>query len=445
MMSTEGARRGDTGLFGETIENGALFLYRWDLRLTWELSPRIVVEPWLRVSNESETVLTAGAEQLTNPHGSLSIRYNDRFVSATLGSYPLRLSPLSLQRWDLDDLPPIGGGSGGVSCGCAGGALGLQQKSLEVLGPSYTFEGAIASVRTSGALARGWIAIPRIESGGPSYPPVSSEEINYRRIVYGGSVDLGHSGAVDATFGLPQPLGLRVGALWLEDDKRTLGLPAGSLPVERDERVGFVLGTLGPWQGISADAEVAELRSNDPFDSHGRALRGGLRGERKLDRLVLWGRAHRSQTDPGFDPFYGALTYEENREGWRGALGARILPARGAVREWLGLALFSRSMRERSPSSYPGAGLSRWKTYGVSLLVRPNPEFVAEANWVLLEEIRSPISGGNSRISGESLELRWEGLGSVEPALRIQAVRPDPGSGGPVTVWQIYSSVRILR
>jgi peroxiredoxin len=445
MMSTEGARSGDTGLYGETIENGALFLYRWDLRLTWELSPRIVIEPWLRMSDEGETVLTAGAEQLTNPHGSLSIRYNDRFASATLGAYPLRLSPLTLERWDLDDLPPIGGGSGGVSCGCGGGALGLQQKSLEILGPNYTFEGAVAAVRTSDWLARAWIAIPRFESSGLSYESVSSEEIRYRRIVYGGSVDLGHAGAVDATFGLPRPLGLRVGALWLEDDKRTLGLPGGYLPVERDERVGFVLGTLGPWQGVSADAEFAELRSNDPFDAHGRAFRGGLRGERRLDRLVLWGRAHRIQTDPGFDPYYRALTYEENREGWRGAFGARILPAHGAAREWLGLALFSRSTRERSSSISSGAGLSRWKTYGISLLVRPNSDFVAEANWVLLEESRSPMSGGNSRISGESLELRWEGLGSMEPALRIQAVRPDPDSREPITVWQTYCYVRILR
>ncbi len=448
LTTTDRARPGDVGLYGETIENGALLLHRWDLRLTWELTPRIVIEPWLRVGNESETALTEGAEQLSNPHGSLSVRYVDRSVSATLGAYPLRLSPLALQRWDLDDLPPIGGGAGGVSCACGGGALGLQQKSLEMLGTDYTFEGASASIRTDDWLARGWIAIPRHENRGSRYPSAERDQPRFRRIVYGGSLDLGRAGAVERTFGLPQPFGVRAGFLWLEDDKRTLDpstvyLPY--LPSERDERVGFVLASAGPWNGISADMEFAELRSNDPFDSHGRGFRGGLRGERAVDRLVFWGRAHRIQIDPGFAPYYRALTYEENREGWRSSLGFRLLPYSGAAREWLGLTLYSRDVRERSSSAGQGIKPPRWTTYGISVLGRPLRDLVIEAHWVAVREKRPLASGGDIRTSGASIETYWDGLGTLQPSFRLEAIRPESGIQEAVTIWQTYISVRALK
>ena len=445
LMTTEGARIGDVGLYGEELENGAQFLYRWDLRMTWQLNPRIVIEPWLRVGNESEETLTEGAEQLSSPHGSLSVRYDDRFVSAALGTYRLRLSPLVLQRWDLDDLPPIGGGAGGTSCACGGGALGLQQGSLEMLGTDYTLEGASASLRTSDWLARGWIAIPRHENRGVPYPQSESELPRYRRIVYGGSLDLGRSRATEPIFDLPQPFGARVGFLWLEDDKRTVDLSSIYLPSERDERVGFVLLSAGPWGGVSADMEFAELRSNDPGDSRGRGFRGGLRGERALNRVVLWGRLHRIRIEPGFAPYYRALTYDENREGWRSALGVRFLPSNGAAREWLGLTLYSRDVRETQSITSQGVNPPEWTTFGISLLGRPLRDLVAEAHWVTILEKRPPLNGGDTRSSGASIEGYWEGMGTIQPSFRLEAIKPETGDMDGVTIWQAYVSVRIIK
>jgi hypothetical protein len=445
LMGTDGARSGDTGLFGEALENGTLWLYRWDMRLAWDLNKRIVIEPWLRVSNESEAVLTEGAEQLTNPRGSMSLRYNDRYLSASLGAYRLRLSPLSLQRWDLDDVPPIGGGSGGVSCACGGGALGLQQRSLEILGTDYTFEGASASMRYSRALARGWIAIPRWEDRGNSLLLLEEREARYRRIVYGGSIDLGKAGTEERVFDLPTPLGLRAGILMLEDDKRTLETFGSDRPLERDERVAFALGTLGPWQGLSADCEYADLRADGTDESRGVGFRGGLRGSRSIGRAVLWGRIHWIRIDKGFDPFYRALTYEANREGWRGALGVRLFPSGGGTRERLGLTFFLRSLRKRTSATEASGGSQEWTTLSASLSARPIPGLLTEAHWVLLRMEKGPPGARDAETSGASFDARWEGLGSLEPVLRVEAIRPEPGDLGTVTVWQTYCFARVLK
>ena len=156
LLSTEGARSGDTGLFGEELENGTLLLFRWDLRMSWTLAEGIVFEPWLRVSNETDAVLTQGPEQLSSRYGSASLRVRRGPFSGVLGAFELRVSPLLLQRWDRQDAPPIGGASG---CGlCGAGASGVQQHSLEILRPEYTFEGATATYRNRFGRLQGWIA-----------------------------------------------------------------------------------------------------------------------------------------------------------------------------------------------------------------------------------------------------------------------------------------------
>jgi hypothetical protein len=445
LMSTENAQPLDTGFYGERLQNGTLFLYRWDLRLVWEITPHLVLEPWLRVGNESDAVLTEGAEQLTNKNGSVSLRYTDRFGEVTLGAYPLHLSPLTLQRWDLEDVPPIGGGAGGVSCGCGGGALGLKQNSLEILGPDYTFEGANAILKYPLARLHGWIAIPRMEDRGSYTLDAEAREAHYRRIVYGGALELGKPGREDRTFGLPTPIGLRAGVLRLEDDKRTLESLGEEPPPERDERVLFALGTLGPWQGFSADAEYADLRAEGTNESHGRGFRAGIRGERALGETVLWGRVHRLKTEDGFDPFYRALTFEPNREGYRGAIGVRFLPSPGAAREWLGLTLFLRRMRETTASTEPRNGSPEWATCSISLSTRPMPDLLAEAHWIFLREKGRPYGDPEEKTSGIALDARWEGVGTLDPMLRVEAIRPEDGTGESRTVWNTYVSVRILK
>jgi len=66
LLSTEKARSGDRGLFNETLVNGVLHLYRYDIRLPWTPVAGVEFVPWLRVSNEDEEILTEGAEQITS-------------------------------------------------------------------------------------------------------------------------------------------------------------------------------------------------------------------------------------------------------------------------------------------------------------------------------------------------------------------------------------------
>ncbi|MBM3287359.1 MAG: redoxin domain-containing protein, partial [Candidatus Eisenbacteria bacterium] len=210
LISTEGARPFDTGLYGEELQNGALLLHRWDLRLAWNLARGITFEPWLRVSNEDEAYLTEGAEQLSSRHGTATLRMQSGAFSAALGAYALRVSPFALQRWDAEDAPPIGGGASG--CGCGPGSGGVSYRSQEILGPDYTFEGASASWTHRYARVRGFIAIPRWEQAavqeGDAY---QSREPRFRRILHGGVIDFGKAGTEERAYGLASPVGLRLG------------------------------------------------------------------------------------------------------------------------------------------------------------------------------------------------------------------------------------------
>ncbi len=230
-------------------------------RLRWQVTPQIEVVPWLRVSNEDDAVLTEGPEQFANPRGTLSINARAGAFSGTLGAFPLRVSPFVLQRWDAEDAPPLGGASGCAVCGA--GVSGISQKSLEVLAPEYTFEGASASAVHPRARLTVWGAIPRWEK--LVREDASAEEIaeaRYRRTLTGAMVDMGRIGDAGGPLGLPSPLGLRIAYVSIQDDRRSV--PSGYVrPMdESGEHAWTFLGQIGPWRGLAADAEQAycELR-----------------------------------------------------------------------------------------------------------------------------------------------------------------------------------------
>ena len=440
LLSTEGARRGDTGLFGEELENGTLLLHRWELRAVWSLAPGIEFTPWLRIGNESDEVLTEGADRLSSRYGSASLGLSRGRVSATLGAFDLKVSPLLLMRWDEEDAPPLGGASG---CGvCGAGASGLQQRSLEVLEPEFTFEGISASVRRRYARVAGWVAVPQWEDPSPDKP----FEARYRRILSGASLDLGRTADIDPRLGLPRGLGLRFGLVSVADDRRTLD-PGDVLylPPDDDRTGRVLLARVGPWRGISAEGEWIDWRREiGGTEQEASALRIGLTGERRVGPVGLWGRAHRIRTDRLFDAEFRALTYDANREGWRLAGGLALRPP-GGGRERFGISFFYRGVEETEPEVAPAAGAYRYRVSSLSLSVRPEPRLLLEATGLLLED-RSPVPGEESdRTRGFAADLRWEGIPVLDPALHLEAIRSDLRGADPVTIWQTYISVRISK
>jgi peroxiredoxin len=445
-LSTEGARAGDIGLNGETLENGAALLTRFDLRMTWPLARAIEFVPWLRVSNETDAVLTEGAEQLASPHGTASLNVRIGRLSGILGAYPLRLSPLLLQRWDADDAPPLGGASG---CGCGGGGGGgLQQYSLEILGPSYTFEGASAAWSHRLGRLRGFVAVPHWErriltTAGPS----ETQKARFRRTLGGASIDLGAPGALDPRFELPTPLGLRAGYLTIGDDQRSIAERGYVRPAPMDERGWFLLGRAGPWKGLTADAEYVDWRldraSRKQPSRDATGYRAGLRCEEPLGPAVLWGQAHRLRTENHFAPTYGALTYEENREGWRFWAGVRRLERAGGTRERCGLTLFYRAVREVEAITW-AEGRIRERLASVSLSARPMRDLVAGAHGIF-SKVDRPGAVPDLTTRGVSADLRWDGIAALEPVLRLDALRRDDGESDPRTIWEGSLSVRISK
>lgn len=446
-LTVEGSHLGDTGLNGETLENGPAFLYRWTFRASWRLSSSIEFIPRLTLSNEDEEVLTEAEEQRASRHGSVSLSGRSGRFSATLGAYPLRLSPLLLQRWDAEDAPPLGGASG---CGCGGGGAGgeLRQYSLEVLAPSYSFEGASAMWTGRYARVHAFGAIPRWERKVlATADPSETQRARYRRTLTGTSIEFGMPGPLDPRLDLPTPIGLRMGHLSVGDDQRTLPASGSYRPSPWDEDAWFLLARVEPVRGISAEAEYVDWHK-DRASIKRRALdaqgyRAGVRIEESIGPAIVWTSVGRLQADRDFTPIYGALTYEANREGWRAWAGLRLLEAKGGSRDRLALTCFYRGVREIEAITW-AEGRIEESVASLSLSGRPCRDLVAELHAIDLTTDR-PGALPDLTTRGISFDTRWDGGASIEPVLRVDRLRRDDGESDPHTIWEASLFIRILR
>jgi peroxiredoxin len=454
LLTTDGARPGDTGLFGEHLENGSLALFRWEISGSWSLAPGVEFEPLLRISNESDEVLTQGSERISSRYGSASLRARRGPVAATIGAYRARISPLLMQRWDERDAPPIGGITG---CGvCGAGASALQQRSLEVLRPEYLFEGISAGFTHRYGRVQGWTAVPVWENRIPANAPFSEwEKARYRQVVSAGAVDLGRTMRVDPDDGLPQPVGLRIGVVSVDDDQRTLPSDEGLFrPIPRDEFGVVALGRLGPIEtsldgiriGAGIDGEIVEWQVDDGARvTKAEGYRYGISGECDAAPFQFWGRGHRLKTERDFDPLFRALTYDKNRKGWRFAAGARLhMPSRGH-REVLGASVFFRQMEETEAQEAPMLGTTEFDVLSLSLVGRPIPELAAELGLIRARTLTPIPDRDDPETRGVTLDIHWEGWPALDPGLHVEVFRTDPTGEDPTTIWQSFISVRVRR
>jgi len=488
----DGARPGDVGLFGESLENGTLVLYRADLRWRWPLARGLACVPWLRLSNEETATLTEGAEQFSSRHGTLSLEWRGRSrrialgpaggpaidltPSADLGAFAERISPLLLQRWDRDDAPPLGGVSG---CGaCAGGTAGLGPRSLEGLGPEDWFEGARASLSSRWLKMRAAMAVPRWERRvGPLASETEKESARYRRTLSLGVVDVGRAGRESGPSGLPAPWGLRLAVLRLDDDMRTIDRGAFLRPAEhRDEdalSLAVGLHPAGLWRSVRAGGGPVleyertwwelDATERDPvsqrFVSRTHREAGTTAGVRISPRLglgtsgelTLSGRAHWIRTGPDFEPYYRALTLVKNREGGRLAAGVEWRDRQGSPR--LGLELFARRMRQVAADAkhleVPTGGRIEEREGSISLTTHPHPRLPVGIHFVRTE-VDAPAPPGSGAASdldrlaeSLSLDLGWEGSGAVEPLFRFEWLDLKKGFQAAHATTQIQFNLRV--
>jgi hypothetical protein len=472
LSTTEGVPAGQSadeptrGLFGEALEPGLLSLWRCDLRLPLSPVRGVEVIPWLRLGNESEAILTEGAEQLSSVHGSLTLRAQKGPFSAAAGAFPLHLSPLLLQRWDSEDAPPLGGVN---SCGCGASTSGLSQRSLEVLGPDYTFEGATARVTRRLARGSAWLAVPRWEkSVSAGALPSEQREARFRRILRGGSLALGPSGA-GSPLDMPSPWGLRLGYLRVGDDTRSLPRDNTTYwPRKWDEEEFSLEGKAGPWRGLSLEGEQAwswiaqvtyqQARSGSEREAErSQAHRYGASGFFPRGRWTLWGRLHHLRVEPGYQPLYRALTYDPNRIGWRAAAGVRLFDLPGEKNERWGLSGFYRGLREIETAAFPPGthlGAERYRVASLTLLHRPFRGLALEAHYVRTETLYpfypDPLPQKKTASNqGWSLDVRAERWPSLDPSFRLDVVRPGqtddtPGAEKPRTAVTAALWLRVL-
>lgn len=314
------------GLYGEAARAGRTVLQRLEAEATASVAKGLRVGGLLRISNENEEVLEKGPAYYSSEWGSAFVEAYGSGISIRLGYYSIYMTPLTLQRWDWEDNPRIGGDAG---CGCGPSAGTILFESLEELGPKLTFEGALAEAALGDFEARFFYAMPRraLETRYEHYRSKIAPYAHYSLEVLGGEIR------------------------WQRFDGRTRSswkLSARAL-YSFENRFSVDFGALGypavaPWHNVSVASFSAEvpvfsfvhLRAEvapwsrtvtENWDSsREHVLRSKVEGKGFLCGIVHESGAERSvavdyvRLDPDYAAPFMALSYEPNAEGVRASV-----------------------------------------------------------------------------------------------------------------------------
>ncbi len=349
------------GAYGEDLRPLADVLFRLRYELVAQLSPRLRAGAFLRLSNEPVALLAQGPEYLSSERGSAFAEYATGAWSARLGWTALHFSPLTLQRWDFADNPPVAGTGGAGGCGaCGATSHALALEALDELGPELTVEG----LRLQGS-PRPWLsatlayARPRRAQ---AFDANADPPFAYRQDLLAGRL------ALRPPLGRGRRATLALHYVAANEDGGSARWPLYAGDARSFVRHGEVYGALltAPLPG-GLELEQEATRSTtrvDRIDARGEAVEDwAYRGEL---RAALPGSLHlaaaRLRLGPDYGGEYRALSYLPNTEGWRFAAGMR--------RERWGLALFHKRLT-RCEGPELGTSLAEARSSGVLLSLVP--------------------------------------------------------------------------
>lgn len=325
-IDSQGAQA--VGPYGENVESKNELLYRFDLEMTRGLGRHLAVGGLLRLSNEGEEVIASGPDYFGAQWGSAFAEITWNRFDLRLGYYPIRMTPLTLMRWDWDDNPRTGGDAG---CGCGAAAGVLLLESLEELGPDLTFEGGIAGFTGKGFETRLFYAIPRRprEVSYQEQRATGADPADYSLEIYGFESRLSRH---DGRTGSAWELGIHLVGSW--ENKRSVDFKGLGYAVPYPWYESYLMtltGNIPVLRGVDLRGEwIAANRA----ESHGMDVIPGIYNERLKGKGGIGGIAFDwaprftlncdyLYLDDDFYSSFSALSYEPNTEGVR--LSSRLL------------------------------------------------------------------------------------------------------------------------
>ncbi len=331
-----------SGLYGESLEPQTSLFHRLFLEVEGEVTKSITAGGLLRVSNEPESVLRLGPDYFSRPEGSAFVALRWRWLRARGGYYSAHLTPLTLMRWDLDDIAL--GGSARAGCACGGALAATIVESFEEPAPDLRFEG----MRADGAVGESvdWSLLyarprePVLEWELVTPPLFEPTTFQYHQDLYAGRVVLSRFHEPTMTF-------WRVGAtvIHVRDDpgNRNPGCPAAE-----DFPLCFAMENTA--FGLDAHLPIGHLSLFDRLILdriifEGEWLRNAHREDRRSPGTEsLWANGVRAtlgfellsrklsvesaylRLEDGFISPYSAVTYGGNRAGHRHRVRAELGP-----------------------------------------------------------------------------------------------------------------------
>ncbi len=304
------ATDGITGAYGEPLDEGTTFQFYQELVLSTQVTDALTVGAMLRLTNLKKNQLNYGPNYFSYTYGSGYILYSPLdMLSLRAGYYDINFTPLTLQRWDFYDNPQGAGGGGGCAV-CSGMTGAFSSQNLEKFSEGLTFEGARLSLNPSRLLnLKAIYARP--------FPAISSHLI-YRQHLLGFSIS-----------STPyRMLNFQLNGLKTMDEMNSLTfLPYETPDTAYQNELFSYRGTLNPLKPIEIITEYIRSFSTGEFpdDSLGKQRTHA----RVSDAYIVESRIEAPQVftlnfgylrlNPGFSSPFKAISYVNDRKGFRGA------------------------------------------------------------------------------------------------------------------------------
>ncbi len=293
-----------SGTYGENLKKGFSLRQRIDLLLNVPLTKYLSVNAALRITNEDSRDILPPPDLISMKAlaGWWSLDFEKTPFNAIVGAYDASFTPLTFMRWDPKDNP-----LGASGCACQSSVGGISGESLEDPQEDYKIEGI--KLESYGELGDITVLFAR--------PEIAIDEETYARHMYGA-----RGRFITPSIRYIPSFAIGITGLRIKDNIQSVDTVYYTHPPQapfQSDVFGIDIDFPIVWN-ISFIAEYAKsirddnLLTNENSEKDDDGITGGVQllNNDKIEANLIY-----LKMETNFSPFYRAVSYKNNQEGYR--------------------------------------------------------------------------------------------------------------------------------